>query len=65
MDLYIFPINTKASRRAEHVTHDALTPRAALHHELPRIQDELHLASDGKRRIGYFHNKDLLYIAFL
>ena len=57
MDLYIFPINPQACRRAEHVTHDALTPRAALHHELPRIQDELHLASDGKRRIGYFHRK--------
>ena len=56
MDLYIFPIDAKAGRCAEHVTHDTLAPCTALHHQLPRIQDERHLASDGKRRIGYFHS---------
>lgn len=56
MDLYIFPVDAKAGRCAEHVTHDTLAPCTTLHHQLPRIQDERHLASDGKRRIGYFHS---------
>ena len=56
MDLYIFPVDAKTGRRAEHVTHDTLASCTTLHHQLPRIQDERHLASDGKRRIGYFHS---------